>query len=229
MPENDGWVWSSETIGEANPRYIHVKLGAASGVVDLSRVAAGKLLYDSRQISVTFARFNHAIDYWRADIQTFTNRVIQAFAGGAKVTIVTKTNPNMAYMAYAVRWSVSRDGIIQYITFTFDVDPANTYYYSRGANAGHQEVDFYKEEADDATLKIVCRDIVCYDSDNNIVNATISIYDDNGTLVGAKNAAGWEGDPLIVDMANDSVLEYTVSVTGVPGWSVLLAWTKEEL
>lgn len=230
IPENEGWIWSTENISQANPRYIHVKLACASGVVDMSRVAAGKVLYDSRQITVTFARFRKGADYWRSVIQELVNKITQAFNNQKELTIQTKTNPDMAYRAYAFRYSVRREGIVQLITLSFDVQPVNYYSYSATANVGWSYVEFLRSQASDDTLKITAKDIVCRDSNNDVVyNAVISIYDDNGQLVASRMSYEWAENPLVVDMAADSSRQYFVDVTGVVGWNVTVSWTKEEV
>lgn len=230
IPENEGWIWSTENISQANPRYIHVKLACASGVVDMSRVAAGKVLYDSRQITVTFARFRKGADYWRSDVQDLTNKITQAFNSQKTLTLQTKTNPDMAYIAYSFRYGVRREGIVQLITFTFDVQPVNYYAYSLTANLAYSYLEFLRSQADDDTLTITAKNIVCRDSNNDVVaNAAISIYDDNGILVGTHTSAEWFASPLVVDMSADATRNYFVDVAGVVGWSVTVSWTKEEI
>lgn len=230
IPENDGWVWTTESISQPNPRYIHVKLACASGVVDMSRVAAGKVLYDARQISVTFARFRKGIDYWQSDIQGFVNSITQAFNLQKELTIQTKTNPDMAYVAYSFRYTVRREGIVQLINLIFDVKPINYYAYSATANLGHSEIEFLRSQASDDTLLITTTDIVCRDSDNNILpNAVISIYDENGVLQGSHTRAEWIASPLVVDMNSELSREYFVDCGGLVGWSVTVSWIKEEI
>lgn len=229
VPENSGWVWSSEEISEPNPRYIHVKLACASGVVDMSRVAAGKVLYDARQIKVTFARFVHGVDYWKSGVQSLTNQITQALNINKTLNITTKTNPDMQYVAYSFRYSVSRDGIIQFLTMTFDVKPVNLHVYSETVNAGYDTVEFLQSEADDATLQIVCKGITCVDNNGDPApNANISIYDEDYALIATRTSAGWAANPLVVDLSSDSSLQYTVSAD-VAGWEVTLSWTKEEI
>lgn len=121
IPEDSGWVWSSENITEPTPRYKFVTLAGANGRVDLSKVASGSLLYDTRTITVTLARFKKGHDGWMTEADTLTDSIKTAFANGG-VSVYPKTE-NKGYGAYGFNWSISRDGIIQFLTLTFTCMP----------------------------------------------------------------------------------------------------------
>lgn len=231
IPENEGWVWSTESIGEAKPRQIFLKLAGANGVIDMSRVATGRLLYDDRTISVTFARFNRKPDNWMDDVQSLTNKIIQAFemAQNNELTITTKGNPSMAYTAYAWNYSVSRDGIIQFITMNFTVKPANYYTYEKRAIIGHEQIELLQSEADNATMKITIRDVHVYDYDMTEVSKTVLIYDDGGVLVASGTPSDFQANPFVVDMESDVELQFTIGVSDLVGWTVDLRFVKEEI
>lgn len=231
IPENEGWVWSTESISEAKPRQVFVKLACASGVVDMSRVAAGKLLYDDRTISVTFARFNRQPDYWLTEVQTLTNKITQAFESALnnELTIGTKTNPDMAYIAYAWDYSVSRDGIIQFVTINFKVKPLNLYAYTKTMTIAHDELELLQSEADNATMKITIRDVHVYNSSMVEVSKTVNIYDDGGYLVRSGTPAQFKTIPWEVDMSSDPYLQFQITVTDLNSWTVTMSFTKEEI
>ena len=231
VPENEGWIWSTESISEAKPRQVFVKLACASGVVDMSRVAVGKLLYDDRAISVTFARFNRQPDYWLTEVQSLANKITQAFESAInnELTILTKTNPDMAYIAYAWDYSVSRDGIIQFLTINLKVKPVNLYAYTKTMTVAHDTLELLQSEADDATMKITIRDVHVYNSSMTEVSKTVNIYDDGGNLVKSGTSAQFRSSPWEVDMSSDPYLQFQITVTGQTGWTVTMNFTKEEI
>ncbi len=126
IPEESGWVWCSESISAPSPRYKFVNLGGASGSVDMSKASSGSLLYDDREIKVTFARFKKGQDGWLDNVVALDNTLATAFASGATVYIFPKTESNIKYTAKAFTREVSRDGIIQFVTLTFRVSPFST-------------------------------------------------------------------------------------------------------
>ena len=126
IPENNGWIWSSESISAPAPRYNFVKLGGASGSVDMSKAASGSLLYDDREIRVTFARFKKGQDGWLDNVTAMDTSINTAFTSGYDVKIYPKTESSVYYVAKGYTREVSRDGIIQFVTLTFRVKPFST-------------------------------------------------------------------------------------------------------
>ena len=126
VPENNGWTWTSETISAPSPRYNFVNLGGASGSVDMSKAASGSLLYDDREIVVTFARFKKGQDGWLDNVTAMDTSINTAFTSGYDVKIYPKTESNVYYVAKGYTREVSRDGIIQFVTLTFRVKPFST-------------------------------------------------------------------------------------------------------
>jgi hypothetical protein len=126
IPEESGWVWCSETISAPSPRYKFVNLGGASGSVDMSKASSGSLLYDDREIKVTFARFKKGQDGWLDNVVALDTSVSSAFSSGYTVYIFPKTESNIKYTAKAFKREVSRDGIIQFVTLTFRIAPDGT-------------------------------------------------------------------------------------------------------
>lgn len=124
IPEDNGWVWVSEEISAPSPRYNFKNLGGASGSVDLSKAASGSLLYNDREINVTFARFKHGIDGWMDNVATMDTSLENAFSH--TVYIFPKTQSAIKYQALGFTRSVSRDGIIQYVKLTFRIKPTGT-------------------------------------------------------------------------------------------------------
>jgi len=125
VPEDSGWTWCSENIGSPNARYIFAKVAGADGLIDLSKGASGALRYDDRNISVTFARFKKGQDNWLGDVNTLVDAIKNGFATGLGVNIFPKTEMKY-YHAYSWDYSVSRDGIIQFLTLTFRCAPIGT-------------------------------------------------------------------------------------------------------
>jgi hypothetical protein len=124
IPEDSGWTWCSENIGSPNARYIFAKVAGADGLIDLSRGASGALRYDDRTISVTFARFKKGQDDWMSNVDTLVDSIKSAFQYGSSV-IYPKTEMRY-YTAYGWNYSVSRDGIIQFLTLNFRCAPFGT-------------------------------------------------------------------------------------------------------
>lgn len=124
IPEDSGWTWCSESISSPNARYIFAKVAGADGLIDLSRGASGALRYDDRNISVTFARFKKGQDEWMADVDTLVDSIKSAFQYGSSV-VYPKTEMKY-YTAYGWDYSVSRDGIIQFLTLNFRCAPFGT-------------------------------------------------------------------------------------------------------
>ena len=231
IPENEGWVWSTESISEATPRKIFLKLAGANGVIDMSRVAAGRLLYDERNISVTFARFNRQPDYWLTEVQTLTNKITQAFETALEneVQIGTKTNPDMAYIAYAWDYSVSRDGIIQFLTINFKVKPVNLYAYTKTMTNAYDTLELLQDYADNTDMKIRISDVHVYNSSMTEVTKTIEVYDDDSNLVKSGTPFEFRSSPWVVDMSNDPYLQFQITVTGLASGTVVMNITKEEV
>ena len=126
IPEESGWVWCSESISAPSPRYKFVNLGGASGSVDMSKAASGSLLYDDREIRVTFARFKKGQDGWLDNVTAMDTSINTAFTSGYDVKIYPKTESSVYYVAKGYTREVSRDGIIQFVTLTFRVKPFST-------------------------------------------------------------------------------------------------------
>jgi len=124
IPEDSGWTWCSENIGSPNARYIFAKVAGADGLIDLSRGASGALRYDDRTISVTFARFKKGQDDWMSNVDTLVDSIKGAFQYGSSV-VYPKTEMKY-YTAYGWNYSVSRDGIIQFLTLNFRCAPFGT-------------------------------------------------------------------------------------------------------
>ena len=234
IPENYGWTWSTEKISAPQPRTTYVKLAGADGVVDMSRIAAGKLLYDMRTISVTFARFNHTNDTWMSPVVDLTTWITEAFEQSQthSLTIKTKTDYYKDFEAIGYKWETSRDGIIQYLTLTFTVKPKATYKFVEYATVGHEYVYFYPSQADSDTMKIVIRDIKSIDllSGDPDPDAVISVYDEDQTLVASRTQAQWAATPLEIAFSSidDPEKEYYI-VSSASAYRVELTWEKGEI
>lgn len=229
IPENEGWVWSSETIGEPVPRNVFLKLAGVNGVIDMSRVAAGKLLYDGRDISVTFARFRRGADRWLETIQTLTDEITQLFSQNNEITITTKTNPDVGYTAYAWNWKPSRDGIIQFLTLTFKVKPVNLLAFSEYVTIAHEELELSSSWADNTTQKITIREVHVYQGTTEYDSKVVTVYDDDDNVVYSGLPSDFQTTPWEIDMSVDEVQTFRISVADLAGWSVNFRWTKEVL
>ena len=234
VPEDMGWTWSTEKISAPQPRQIFVKLACADGVVDMSRVAAGKLLYDTRTIVVTFARFNHYNESWQSPVVDLTAWITEAFEQSPThtLTIKTKTDYYKDFEAIGYKWDTSRDGIIQYITLTFTVKPKATYTFVEYATVAHEYVTFYPSQADNDTMKITIKDIKSIDlaTGDPDPNAVISIYDEDQQLVASRTQAQWYSNPCVIAFSSidDPEKEYYI-VSSASNYRVELTWEKGEI
>lgn len=128
VPEDNGWHFVSESIPEPTPKYKLVSKGMASGYSDMSTVAMGSVVYESRTIEVTFARFKHGVDGWLDEVETTANSIKTIFGTANQATIYPKTISNKSFISNAFNYRVSRDGIIQYMTMTFKCQPTGITY-----------------------------------------------------------------------------------------------------
>lgn len=122
IPEDSGWVWCAEEISEPSPRYVFAKVAGANGLIDMSKSASGSLKYDDRTIKVTFARFKKGQDNWLGDVNTL---ITSLRALTTTIYVYPKTEMYW-YKIYGWDYSVSRDGIIQFLTITLKCAPLGT-------------------------------------------------------------------------------------------------------
>jgi len=125
IPEDNGWVWVRESVSEPIPKYKYASLGMSNGYVDLSLAASSSVLYESRTITVTFARFKHGADGWQDDAEATADAIRNIFLGNVAY-LYPKTISTKRFTTNGFNYEVSRDGIIQYLTFTFKCQPIGT-------------------------------------------------------------------------------------------------------
>ena len=124
IPEDNGWTWVSEEIAEPIAKYNFASKGMASGFVDMSLISAGSLVYDSRNIKVTFARFKKGADGWLDDVESTIASITSIFGLDKNFAIIyPKTISTKYFNANGFNYEVTRDGIIQYLTIKFKCQP----------------------------------------------------------------------------------------------------------
>lgn len=229
-PEDNGWVWCSETVSEPSPRRVFVKLACNDGAIDMSRVASGRLLYDDRKITVTFARFTRKVDGRQDAAETLATDIRALFenANNHLVSIMTKGYTANMYKAYAFDYSVSFDGRICFITFNLTCKAVSTEDVSLTVRSNAQTLYFNKNDANRTDLKISISNVKVYDGNNTEQNETVTIYDAELNVVYSGKKADFAATPWVIDTkdANPNK-KYTFTVSNLPTWSVNLKYTKE--
>lgn len=229
VPEDLGWTWSSESIDPPKARQTFLNLSCADGVVDMSRVAAGKLLYNDRQITVTFARFKKKPDGWREDADELAKRIRCLFEAGSHEVSITTKGTTKAYTAYAWDYSVLRDGIVQFVEFVFTCKAIIPVSKSKTVLSTEAVLTLRRDEANDTDFKINLNDVKAYNSSNVQVDETISVYD-GATLVYSGKSAAYQSTPFSIDMSPyTSDLNLNIVVSNMSTWKVVFGWTKEEM